>query len=73
MRGIKKLEQQDHPLKNKNLASIGLILVLGAAIQLITLNRDSLWLDEIISVTQAIQSFTDLIVSSAWGDMHPPL
>ena len=52
---------------------IAAILCLGLVVRLATLNRDSLWLDEIISATFSAQPFSELILLSGWIDFHPPL
>lgn len=51
---------------------LGLVLLLGAALRLLALGRESLWLDEVISVWQVQRPLPEMMRFVA-ADIHPPL
>src|SRR5438094_4275009 len=69
MLGIREVSRGPHRV---TFAAIGVVLVLGALLRFHNLGSESLWLDEVVSWTQAKDSLPDLIKRTA-DDNYPPL
>lgn len=53
-------------------ATLAALLVVGAALRLWALDKDSFWLDELIRVTEARQADVGTVCASLHNDVHPP-
>lgn len=60
------------PVPRNAWLALAAITVLGAALRLYGLSKDSFWLDELIRVTQARMENFDKLRDFLRGDVHPP-